>query len=320
MIQPLISVIVPLYNKEQWVKRAIESILAQTYVHMEILIVNDGSTDNGLELVTAIHDPRIKISSKTNGGVSSARNLGLDNTKGEYIAFLDADDEWEPRHLEVLIKGFERFENAIVICDDLVELRDNKCKNNAQRRNLSFDIKKKNEQKVQYYPIEEYLQTLSDDYFILSGSSVLIKASVIRELQLRFYENMTHGEDVNYWIQLSQYGKFVFCDYLGVVYHHVDEQSAMNKKITSAQLTPDYFYGLAWEDFRYNEQKNILKFLRREYYKKAYQNRGLSLRSQEFSGMVGKINLGFSPIIIYTIVRFSPKAVLTMLKKLKGKL
>ena len=315
---PLISVIVPLYNKEQWIEKCIFSILGQSYQNMEILIINDGSTDKSLNIVSSIDDARMTIIDRFNGGVSSARNLGIKSAQGEFIAFLDADDEWKVKHLEVLLEGFERFKDAVVACDDLLELRGDESKEAMQRRKLPFDANKSDVGSVHYFGIKDYLQTLRDDYFILSGSSVLIRLSVIREHQLYFYEHLTHGEDVNYWIQLSSCGKFVFCDYLGVVYHHVDEKSAMNQKIKQAQLTPDYFYGLVWEGYSNDDQEKVLKFLRREYYKKAYQNRGLSSKKEEFLGKIGDIQMGYFSVMIYTIIRFCPIFIFAMYKRIKN--
>ena len=91
---PDISVIVPVYNARKTLSRCVESLLAQTYPDFEILLVDDGSTDASLEICRgfADSDPRVKVFSKPNGGVSSARNLGLDSARGKYIAFCDSDD------------------------------------------------------------------------------------------------------------------------------------------------------------------------------------------------------------------------------------
>ncbi|EDM22821.1 glycosyltransferase family 2 protein, partial [Caminibacter mediatlanticus] len=83
MIKNLISVIIPLYNKEKWVKRAVLSVLNQTYQNFEIIIVNDGSTDKSKKIVESIKDDRIFIFDKLNGGASSARNYGIEKSKGE---------------------------------------------------------------------------------------------------------------------------------------------------------------------------------------------------------------------------------------------
>lgn len=98
----LISVIIPLYNKENSIKNTIYSVLNQTYVNFELLIIDDGSTDNGADIVCTISDNRIRYIYKNNGGVSSARNKGVVEAKGEWILFLDADDILYERSLEIL--------------------------------------------------------------------------------------------------------------------------------------------------------------------------------------------------------------------------
>ncbi len=92
IVNPLFSIIIPLYNKEQSIRNTISSILKQTYDNFEIIVIDDGSTDNSLAIVKEINDSRIKVFSKKNGGVSSARNYGINKAKGTYILFLDADD------------------------------------------------------------------------------------------------------------------------------------------------------------------------------------------------------------------------------------
>lgn len=91
-----ISVIIPLYNKEKQIRYTIDSILKQDFTDFELIIINDGSTDNSLKIVKEINDERIKIINQTNAGVSVARNRGIDEAKGEYVFFIDADDHLLP--------------------------------------------------------------------------------------------------------------------------------------------------------------------------------------------------------------------------------
>lgn len=103
MSQELISIIVPLFNKEEQISRTINSVLNLSYNKWELIIIDDGSTDNSASIVkTYIHDERIKYVYKSNGGVSSARNLGISVSKGKWIIFLDADDYFLPDALDVL--------------------------------------------------------------------------------------------------------------------------------------------------------------------------------------------------------------------------
>lgn len=103
-----ISVIIPLYNAEKYIAKCIESILRQTYKNFELIIVDDGSTDNSYDRVKNFHDDRIVYLSKENGGVASARNMGLDHARGAYCVFVDADDELNSdTYLEELVAQSE---------------------------------------------------------------------------------------------------------------------------------------------------------------------------------------------------------------------
>lgn len=98
----MFSVIMPLYNKQDTVIESIQSILAQTVRDFEIIVVDDGSSDDSAARAESVSDPRVSVLRKKNGGVSAARNYGVVRAKGDYICFLDADDLWLPNHLEAL--------------------------------------------------------------------------------------------------------------------------------------------------------------------------------------------------------------------------
>lgn len=115
-MNPLISIIVPVYNTENYLKRCLESIISQTYQNLEIIIINDGSTDNSQEIIEefARKDQRIRTIIKENGGLSSARNAGLDLATGEFISFVDSDDYL---NVELYSKVMKVFKNDInIVC------------------------------------------------------------------------------------------------------------------------------------------------------------------------------------------------------------
>ena len=106
---PLISIIVPVYNTEKYLHRCIDSILIQTFTDFELLLIDDGSKDRSGEICDeyAKNDSRVRVFHKENGGVSSARNLGLDNAKGEWISFVDADDYLNDDSLSILSQNLD---------------------------------------------------------------------------------------------------------------------------------------------------------------------------------------------------------------------
>lgn len=105
------SVIIPLYNKEKQIQKTIESVLKQTYTSFELVVVNDGSTDSSMSIVESYNDTRVKLISKKNGGVSSARNYGIEQAINPWIVPLDADDSLLPNALQTLAQMIEMFPN-----------------------------------------------------------------------------------------------------------------------------------------------------------------------------------------------------------------
>lgn len=116
-----ISVVIPLYNKAGYIGRALKSVLAQTHRDLEVLVVDDGSTDGGTDIVREIGDPRVRLIVQENAGPGIARNRGLWEVQTELVAFLDADDEWLPAFLEENLRFFERYSSeASIVCADSV--------------------------------------------------------------------------------------------------------------------------------------------------------------------------------------------------------
>ena len=109
---PKVSIVIPLYNKAPYIERALCSVLAQTFQDFEVIIIDDGSTDNSVEVVKGIINSCIRLICQENAGVSAARNRGIAEAKTELIAFLDADDEWMPTFLETVLRLHAKYPNA----------------------------------------------------------------------------------------------------------------------------------------------------------------------------------------------------------------
>lgn len=115
---PLISVLIPVYNVDQYLERCIKSVITQTYRNIEIILVDDGSTDNSGIICDAYAeiDNRIRVIHKKNGGLSDARNIGLENAKGKYISFIDSDDYVHSLFIEIMLKNMLDYHTDIIIC------------------------------------------------------------------------------------------------------------------------------------------------------------------------------------------------------------
>ncbi len=173
----MVSVIVPVYNAEKYINKCVDSILNQTYKDFELILIDDGSNDNSLELIKkyAVKDSRISLFSHENKGVSYTRNLGLDLAKGDYIMFIDSDDWIESDMLEVLIQNIEK-SNADISC----------CQYD---KNLRTDISS-----FEIWSREKFLSEFIMHKKI-NGSLVnkLIKREAISNI--RFNDSIKYGED-----------------------------------------------------------------------------------------------------------------------------
>ncbi len=111
----LVSVIIPTYNRARTIERAVNSVLAQTWKEVEVIVVDDGSTDQTSE-VLKVYGDKIRVIHQQNGGASAARNTGIKAATGEIISFLDSDDEWLPSKTERQVKLLQRTESSGVVC------------------------------------------------------------------------------------------------------------------------------------------------------------------------------------------------------------
>lgn len=182
----MFSVVIPLYNKEKSIAKTLQSVLAQTYPDFEIVVVNDGSTDNSLTVAKQIQDPRIRIIDKENGGVSSARNRGIKEARNEWIAFLDGDDLWKENHLDTFYELISRYPENKVFCTSFI------------RSNLNFPAKEDSSIQV----IENYFDEAIKDHFFWT-SVVCINSSVF-DITGNFDESLSRGEDLDLWIRIGR--------------------------------------------------------------------------------------------------------------------
>ena len=124
MNNPRISVIIPCYNSEKFIKETMDSVLSQTYRDFEVIVIDDGSKDKTREIIQSFDDERIKYYYKKNGGMADARNEGIKLAKGEHIAFLDHDDIWFSDKLELQLSEIEKSECIGIVYSGYIEIND----------------------------------------------------------------------------------------------------------------------------------------------------------------------------------------------------
>lgn len=190
---PFFSVILPTFNRKTLVLRAIDSVLFQNYQDFELIVVDDGSNDGTIEVLDRYKDPRLKILQKENGGVSSARNLGLENARGKYVTFVDSDDYLLQGFLEDAWEFFSQYQVSGVFYSGLT-IEDRKTKEIPlfwEKKLLGLKC------------YDDY--ELFKDFCLLSGNSWACAKFFDRDLinshRIRFCENITYGEDLNFILQ-----------------------------------------------------------------------------------------------------------------------
>ena len=196
----MISVIIPLYNKETGIATALRSVLAQTYQDFEIVVVDDGSTDGSVVVVESFDNPRIRLIRQQNAGVSAARNRGIAEAKGEYIAFLDADDEWMPEFLEEIRTLQETFPN---------------CK--AQATNYIFNSNGINSptilNKIPFQGergvLSNYFEVASRSHPPVWTSAVCIERKLLQEVG-EFPVGVKAGEDLLVWARMAIHTQWAY--------------------------------------------------------------------------------------------------------------
>jgi glycosyltransferase involved in cell wall biosynthesis len=203
----MITVIIPLYNKEKSISDTVYSVLNQTYQDFELVIVNDGSKDNSLKVVQNISDSRIVIVDKPNGGVSSARNAGIMKAKNEYLAFLDGDDIWHPEHLKVLVTSLSKLDDDYLVGGVGTAFY----KSNSKQ----FDESKFWEGEPVI--IKDYFDFMSSPVPRFNSSTLLVKKTIVLETGL-FDENIKYGEDVQFWYKLFSDYNLIYNSTITTIY------------------------------------------------------------------------------------------------------
>lgn len=239
----MISIVIPLYNKEKAIVGTLNSVLAQTNTDYEVIIVNDGSTDNSKQVVedyiksqiagtaTNYKSP-IRLINKPNGGVSSARNRGIKEAKGEYIAFLDADDLWDKDYLMEQVRMMTDFPKAAMWGINFAEVTNG----NQLVRRLATGLPDDYRGYVEDYFGLTKKGRISD---LFCSSSVVVRKEVFDKVGY-FDERIKYAEDTDMWWRIIARYPVAFYDRYMVFYQFDAENRALQKTIPLDKYLPYY--------------------------------------------------------------------------------
>lgn len=322
----LVSIIVPVYNTEKYLNKCVDSILSQTYTNLEIILVNDGSSDNSPKICDdyANKDSRVKVVHKENGGLSDARNAGLDVASGDYITFIDSDDYIESESIELLLNALK--ENKVQIS----LMHANIVNSDYSIRNTQTD----NSKKVKVVTALEYCKGVCEKYLSESVCDKLFDKNLFNG---RRFEKGRLNEDFYLLSQLLVEGVSIAnLEYAGYNYYHREgsiTSSGFSKSIVDAVKNSvelkemaklkniemeKHFARLALFQIR-----TALITMPYKYVKENSSEYALILKSlKECFEFIKKANLSFSTKMFLRFVKVMPKTTLritSLIWKLKNK-
>lgn len=197
----MISVVIPLYNKERQIAHTLRSALEQSFGDFEILIVNDGSTDHSVEEVLKIQDSRIQLIHQENAGVSAARNRGIEQARFDLIAFLDADDRWDQDYLKTQYELSRKYSQCDVFACNYEFVHADGSVHPTIIRKLSFS--------GQDGLLDNYFEVASCSHLPMCSSAVMIRKTALQQIG-GFPVGIRSGEDLLTWAKLACYYSIAF--------------------------------------------------------------------------------------------------------------
>ena len=245
----MFSIIIPLYNKSAYIEKAVKSVLAQTFAHFELIIVNDGSTDESVNIVQQFTDLRIRIINQPNSGVSSARNKGINKASYDYIAFLDADDWWDKNFLEEMNNLIAEVPEAGLYGCNYIHVKNKQ--NRPSKVGLSEGFK---------FGYINYFNTYSSTFAVpFNCSFVIIKKQILLKNK-GFNPNLKFGEDFDLWVRIALNDKIAYLN-KPLAYSNQDVDSN-NRALGSKLWKPENHFIFNLDYLQAEEKTNpILKKL-----------------------------------------------------------
>ena len=258
---PSISVIIPVYKAEKYLHRCVDSFLKQTFSDFEVLLIDDGSPDNSGKICDAysVQDKRIKVFHKVNGGVSSARQYGLDHAEGEYVIHADPDDWVEPTMLEELYQNVVQNNSDMVICD------------------FVFEYGRKNAQTIhQNFTSLNHIDVLKKIFQLMLGSccNKLVRIKYLKENDIKFPTQIFFGEDL--FVNACLLSMNIKITYVPKAFYHYDQIVNQNSLVHKTQESLIYQSKKLYEMLQVHMPYDVFSEIR---YYLLYQQASMTLRA-----------------------------------------
>ena len=213
-----VSVIVPVYNGEKYIKRCIDSILNQTFKNLECIVVNDGSTDNTLKILKKYKDTRLKVINKNKSGVSASRNIAIDKANGEYIDFVDCDDWLSPEAITLKYNAMINH-NVDMVVSDFYRVVDDRLSCKSQFKKEAVVSRKVYATKMSEKPAEFYYGVLWNKFY---------KKSIINKYNIKMLDDVDWCEDLIFNMEYIKHVKNIFILKSPTYYYVKTEGSLVN--------------------------------------------------------------------------------------------
>ncbi|SDB48140.1 Glycosyl transferase family 2 [Flavobacteriaceae bacterium MAR_2010_188] len=297
---PFFSVVISVFNKAEFISDTLNSVFTQTFRDYEIIIVNDGSTDNSLEIINSFENPKITIIDQKNYGAANSRNNGIKQSCAKYVALLDGDDIWKESYLDEIYHAISTFPEHHVFACAIAH----KFGNRIEKVRYANFLKKT--QSYNYF-------RASSKHSILSSSSIVFDKGILEKTGY-FDETIISGQDTDLWIRIGLYFEVIFIP--KVLVYYVFDKSSLSNTSFDLKLKPRY------DNYRNEEKPNteLSRFLNKNRYSLAIMSK-INSDKKAFNFYNSEIDKG-QLNLKEKILLASPKPVLDLLiwtRKIRGK-
>lgn len=247
-----LAVVIPLFNKQNSIRRAVNSVLGQSYQNLELIIVNDGSTDASLENLKTVDDDRIKIINQENKGVSVARNRGVATAASNYVCFLDADDEWLPSFLAEINKLIQQNPDCSLYGSAYKHVDENGITMSGSS-SLADGF---------YGVVDNFYQHYKVSNNLIHSSSACINKKYFTKIG-GFPETVKYGEDIYLWLALANIGDVSISNKKSAIVHRDAENRAGDSIDNEVGYHVKYFLGDGIGSIKEMHRKDLISFVKR---------------------------------------------------------